>query len=675
VGFKDEGFTISDQRLVMKRLGECLIQAGLMTQEDLQQALAEQRRTGERIGAVLVRLNFATEKQVTKALAYQLGLPYVSLTDEPPERSAIVLIPRDIARERVCVAVRRESNLLTVATADPLSPSLAQDLEVLTGHAIKQVVATASDIADSIASGYPPLPIVTLGAGERVGAVAVERTIDSSAVHPTPIGGEESFETTRAPDKGSDAHPSVAVDDLLALVVNRAIASGATDLHIDPRPHGVIVRHRIDGALTEPLDLPQWAHQALADRIAQLAGFDGDKDRSPRDDRVRFTSGDTEVEFRAYRLPTLLGDKFVLRFIGRRKAPLPLDELGLSAGAMEVVRDLLRHSHGLILVAGPSASGKTTTLASLLNAIESDSRSIVTLEGTIEYQIPGANQTQLSETATTSGAALLRAILQQDPDVLLIANLGDGDIVRIAVEAAEKRQLVVAGVHADTPSSAATRLAEAPVERSVIASSLIGVIGQRLVRRLCIACRRQYTPDAETLRLLAIPEASAAEMVLYHAVGCDECHLTGYKGRIAVYEVMQITDRVRRLIAQGSAADLVRATALDDGMVPLNEDGLAKVKAGVTTADELLRVVTAVRDARMPCPGCGGAVAVDFKVCPRCAHRLGGGCHKCGRELQSDWDYCPYCAATAHKKKKKSKEHKTVDLPGSNVAEFKNQNR
>jgi type IV pilus assembly protein PilB len=659
----------------MKKLGECLIQAGLITPEDLHGALAEQRRTGERIGAVLVRLNLATEKQVTKALAYQLGLPYVSLTDDPPERSAIVLIPRDVARERVCVAVRRESNLLTVATADPLSPSLAQDLEVLTGHAIKPVVATASDIADSIASGYPPVAIVALGAGERLGAVAMEGAIESPPVHPTPSGVEESFESTGAPDLRTVAHSSVAADDLLTLVMNRAIASGATDLHIDPRQHGVIVRHRIDGALTEPLDLPQWAHEALADRIAQLAGFDPADDRLPRDGNVRFSNGDIDVEFRAFRLPTLLGDKFVLRFVGQRKAPFPLDELGLSAGAMEVVRDLLRHSHGLILVAGPSTSGKTTTLASLLSSIESDSRSIVTLEDRIEYQIPGANQTQVNETATLNGDALLRAILRQDPDVLLIANLGDGGIVRIAIEAAEKRQLVVAGVHADTPSAAVTRLAEAPVERSVIGSTLIGVIAQRLVRRLCMACRRQYTPDAETLRLLAIPEASAAEMVLYHAVGCDECHSTGYKGRIAVYEVMQITDRMRRLIAQGSAEDLVRATALDDGMVPLGEDGLAKVKAGITTADELLRVVTAVRAARAACPECGGAVAVDFKVCPRCAHRLGGGCHKCGRDLQPDWDYCPYCAATAHKKKKKSKEHKTVDLPGSNVAEFKNQNR
>jgi len=630
----------------MRKLGECLIQAGLITQEDLQAALAEQQRTGERLGAVLVRLNLATEKQVIKALAHQLGLPYVSLTDDPPERSAMVLIPKDIALERVCVGLRRQENLLTVATTDPLSASLARDLEILTGHTIKQVVATASDIIDSIMSGYPAAPVTTLAAAERALAA--------------PMGDEPSTQTIES------AVP--VVDDLLELVIHRAIASGATDLHIDPRQHGLIVRHRVDGVLTEPLDLPQWAHAPLAGRIAQLAGLN--ESQLPQNGRVRLTSGDTVVEFLAFRLRTLFGDKFVFRFIGARKAPLPIEELGLSAGAMEAVCDLLRHSHGLILVVGPSSSGKATTLASLLSSIDSDSRNIITIEDSIEYQIPGANQTQLDETA--SSAAHLSAILQQDPDVLLIGNLGERDTAELAIQAAEKRQLVVAGMHADFAPSSVARLADAAVEPSSMSSALIGVIAQRLVRRLCTTCRRQYTPGAETLRALGIPEASAAEMVFYHAVGCDECHRTGYRGRIALYEVMRITDQLRRLIAESAGEDLLRQAAIDVGMVPLGEDRLAKVKAGITTADELLRVVAEVRAPRVACPGCGAAVATDFKVCPRCAHRLSSGCHKCGRGLQADWDYCPYCAATTHKKKKKSKDHKAMDVPGSNVAEFKN---
>jgi len=664
----------------MKKLGESLIQAGLITQEDLQTALTEQRRTGERIGAVLVRLNLATEKQVTKALAHQIGLPYVSLTDAPPERSALVLIPRDIAQQRVCVAVKQEKNLLTVATADPLSINLARDLEVLTGHTIRQVVATSSDILDTIASGYVAPAAGITGAAARVLTVPA-MTPDGGP--PTSIEAPAESRSTEAPTplepigsigRRPDSDSLIAVDDLLGLIVKRAIASGATDLHIDPREHGVVVRNRIDGVLTEPLDLPQWAHEVLVGHIKQLAGL-GLDDSRPQEGRARVTTGGTDIEFRAFTLPTVFGEKVVLRFLGLRKAPVPLEELGLPARAIEVVRDLLRHSHGLIVVAGPSLSGKTTTLASAVSSIDAESRNIVTIEGAIEYLIPGANQTQLTDTATSNLAASLDAILQQDPDVLLIGELAGGDTVRVAMEAAEKRQLVLAGFHADSAPSALTRFAEVAVEPSLAGSALIGVIAQRLVRRLCVACRRQYTPDAATLRALSIPEASAAEMVFYHAVGCEECHHTGYKGRIAVFEVMRVTDRLRRLIAHGPGEDLVREAAIEAGMVPLGEDGVAKVKAGITTSDELQRVLTRVRDVRVPCPACGGAVAIDFNVCPKCAHRLSGGCHKCGRGLQPEWDYCPYCAATTHKKKKKSKEHKTLDLPGSNVAEFKNQNR
>ena len=665
----------------MRQLGEYLIQAGVITQEDLQTALAEQRRTGERIGAVLVRLNLATEKQVTKALAHQLGLPYISLAYDPPDRSALVLIPRNIAQQRLCVAVKREKDRLIVATADPLSTSLAHDLEALTGHAISQVVATASDILDSIASGYPPAPVATTGTAEAVltGPLITTEGVVSASIEPLPAESisaetEQSFGPIGPTDR-VDAGSLTAVEDLLALIVNRAIASGATDLHIDPREHGVIVRHRLDGVLAEPLDLPQWAHEVLVAHIKQLAGLNLGETPLLQEGRARVNTGSTDVEFRAFTLRTLFGDKVVLRFLGLRKAPLPLEELGLPARAMEVVRDFLRHSHGMILVAGPSLSGKTTTLASVVSSIEAESRNIVTIEGAIGYLVAGANQTQLNATATFSLAHSLDAILRQDPDVLLIGDLVEAEAARIAMQAAEKRQLVLAGLHADSAPSAVTRFAEMALEPSLVGSALIGVIAQRLVRRLCEACRRQYTPDAETLRSLSIPEASASEMVFYHAAGCDQCHHTGYKGRIALYEVMRITDRLRRVIAQGAREDIVREAAIDAGMVPLGEDGLAKVKAGITTPDELQRVVTRGGGVRVACPECGGAVAIDFNVCPKCAHRLSGGCHKCGRGLQQEWDYCPYCAAAAHKKKKKSKEHKTLDLPGSNVAEFKNQNR
>jgi type IV pilus assembly protein PilB len=659
---------LREKTVVPKKIGESFIQAGLITPEELHAALAEQTRTGERIGAVLVRLHLATEKQVTKALAYQADLRYVSLTEDPPERAAIVLIPRHVALDRVAVGVRLHNDALVVAAADPMSPDLVKDLALLTGRAITQVMATRSDILESIASGYPA-SVASTG-GTDPGVISPVADVPVDVVDPRSASLE--VRDNAQMDIASDA---AAVDDLLALVVNRAVATGATDVHIDPRERGVVVRHRIDGVLTGALDLPQWAHERLLARVKELGGLDASETRWPQQGLVCVRVEERDVEFRAFTVGTLFGERIVLRLLGRRKTPPPLEELGFSAGAMEAVRGLLRHPHGLIVVAGPGVSGRTTTLASAAAALDSDVTTIVSLEERMEYLIRGANQTRAPHLAERTTAAMLEAILEQDPDIVVIGDMREPDVAKVAMHAAQKRQLVLASVHADSAPAAAARLGSLVPDSSVAGSVLVGVIAQRLVRRLCVACRRQYTPDADTLRTLGIAESSAAEMIFYHAVGCDECHQTGYRGRIAIYEVMRASDTVRRLIAQRAGEDRLQEAAIQSGMVPLGDDGLGKVKAGITTADELLRVVTEIRRARPACPECSGAIGVDFKVCPRCGHRVNAGCLKCGRTLQPDWEFCPYCATITRKRKKKVKDHKTLDLPTSNVAEFKNQNR
>jgi type IV pilus assembly protein PilB len=284
----------------------------------------------------------------------------------------------------------------------------------------------------------------------------------------------------------------------------------------------------------------------------------------------------------------------------------------------------------------------------------------------------------VNEKAKLTFASALRAILRQDPDVVLVGEIRDQETAKIAMQAAQTGHLVLSTLHTDDAPSTITRLMDMGMEPYVIASALIGVVAQRLVRRLCTACRRQYTPEADTLRTLNITEAEAAQFVFYRATGCEECNHTGYRGRIALYEVMRVSDKVRRLIAQKVGEDIVRDAAVGAGMITLGEDGLAKVKAGITTAEELLRVVTEVREMRTLCPGCAGAVAVDFMACPHCGHRLNAGCGKCGRALQPGWQFCPFCATTQAPKlsKKKLREQgRTLELPASNVAEFKNQNR
>jgi type IV pilus assembly protein PilB len=670
---------------VRKKIGECLIQAGLITEDDLRTALVEHKRTGERLGVVLVRMNLATEKQIAKALAFQLGFPYINLSENPPDPAAVILIPKDVALKRICVAVGLEKNLLTVAMSDPLLFSLVQDLEFQTGYRIKQVVSTRGDIVDAIETGYPDKALIR-ATPQTGGDLAVTASAPPARVRQADEGPRGETALARRPEESvfepvaglKERSESAPIIDLVDLVVKSAIKSKASDVHVEPMEKGVLIRHRLDGLLKEVMDLPKWVHEGLIARLKIMAGMDIAEKRLPQDGRLRSTAEDgTEVDFRVSTLRTLFGEKVVMRVLDHRKGVPALEEIGMSAAALEEVRQFLRHQHGMILVVGPTGSGKTTTLSSSLRSVQSEKTNIITIEDPIEYQIAGVNQTQINEKIKLTFASALRSILRQDPDVILLGEIRDAETAKIAMQAAQTGHLVLSTLHTDDAPSVVTRLTDIGAEPFVIASALVGVVAQRLVRRLCVHCRRQYTPAPEVLRSLNIPEPEAAVIPFYKSVGCDQCNHTGYRGRIGIYEVMRITDKLRRLISTKAPEDQLREAAVAGGMVTLGEDGLAKVKSGVTTPEELLRVVTEVREMRTLCTQCGCAVGVDFNACPQCGKRLGGGCPHCGRAMQPGWNFCPYCSRSTETKRAPKRlrdrdpREGRRELPAGNVAEFK----
>jgi len=676
---------------VRKKIGECLVQAGLITEADLQTALAEHKRSGERLGAVLVRMNLATERQIAKALAYQLGFAYVNLSENAADPAAVILIPKEVALKRTCIAIGVEKNLLTVAMSDPLLFTLVQDLEFQTGYRIKQVVSTKQEIVDAIHQSYPDKALARLG--QHGSGIAVQVTPPRAgqpgeggthggmlAPIPEQTGlaqrrlEDDVFETTNLKGATPETAPII---DLVDLVIKSALKSRASDIHIEPTETNVVVRHRLDGLLKEVMDLPKWVHEGFVARMKIMGGMDIAEKRLPQDGRIRVAADDgQEVDFRASTLRTIFGEKLVLRILDNRKGVPPLEELGFSAASLEQIRFFLRHQHGMILVVGPTGSGKTTTLCSALTSVRSERTNIITIEDPVEYQIPGVNQTQINDKIKLTFASALRSILRQDPDVVLVGEIRDQETARIAMQAAQTGHLVLSTLHTDDAPSCVTRLTDIGIEPYVGASALIGVIAQRLMRRLCMHCRRPYTPDHETLRAMNVPEAEAGALTFYRAVGCEHCNHTGYRGRVGIYEIMHVSDKLRRLIAQKGSEAQLRDAAMAGGMISLGEDGLLKVKAGMTTPEELLRVVTEVRETHALCPECGANVSPDFAACPSCGHRVGGGCPHCHKPLQSGWKFCPYCAKTTDvssggKRAKKLREQRQMQLPAANVAEFK----
>jgi type IV pilus assembly protein PilB len=622
-----------------KRLGQILIERELLTDEDLERAIEEQKRTGEMLGAILVRLTLVDEKVLLECLHSQLGLPLVDLDQTVPDEEVLTTVREELAKKYLAIPIELESKrTLVVAMADPLNAAAIDDLRFHTGLFIKPVLASMSQIREAIERHYH----LDNSMNEVIQSIITnEDEIVVNAVH-------ESEERQAIDEllREAEGRPIVRLANWL---LRRAVELRASDIHIEPQHNELVVRLRVDGLLREEQRLPKWTQSAIVSRLKVLANLDIAEKRQPQDGRLAAEIAGRRVDMRVSTLPLTNGEKIVMRLVDASKAMVDLGALGLSNRDLGAVRKFLSRPQGIILVTGPTGSGKSTLLYSALKHLQHVTRNITTVEDPVERQITGINQVQVDERAKKTFANALRAILRQDPDVIMIGEIRDRETAQIAFRASVTGHLVLSTVHTNDAAGAVTRLIDMGLEPFMVASSLVGVVSMRLVRVLCPKCKEAYTVEASALnRLSGNVDPEAGPVKMWKGAGCPACHGSGFSGRSGIYEVLAVDDRIRSLIVRGAPDSEIKTAAVDAGMRPIGEDGLEKVFAGTTTLDEVTRVVYLAEQGVKVCGGCSAVISQEFEYCTACGHFVGEHCERCHRRWDPAWRFCPACGHEAH---------------------------
>ncbi len=553
----------------MKQLADILLDGGLVTAEQLEAAAGEQVRAGRSLGRVLVDLGIVTESQLVAALATQIGLPFVDLSDYPVDGSAVAAIPDTVARRYTALGIGYEEGRIVVAMADPANVIAVDDIRSLTGREVKPVVATKADILNAI-NRYHRMD------GDLDD---LSMTLDANAEDDDLSSIKEIV----------DEAPIVKFVNLL---ITQAVQDRASDIHIEPSERDLRVRFRIDGVLHEVMHSPKTIQAGVISRLKIMSEMDIAERRVPQDGRMSVSVSGKKIDLRVATLPTVWGEKVVMRILDNSTAMLKLSDLGFRDSNYERFSQSFTRPYGMILVTGPTGSGKSTTLYATLNIVTSVEKNVITVEDPVEYRIPGISQMQTNPKAGLTFARALRSILRADPDIVLLGEVRDHETAQISIEAALTGHLVLTTLHTNDSPSAISRLVEMGIEPFLVGSALDCVLAQRLARRLCSKCREPYTPSAETLRTARFPWQEGTTIpTLYRAVGCAACSKTGYRGRLALHEVMAVTEEIERLAVERASADVIGRMAREQGMETLRDDGMAKVLAGITSLEEVLRVV------------------------------------------------------------------------------------
>jgi type IV pilus assembly protein PilB len=552
-----------------KRLGQILVESGTLTPEKLDLALREQKQTGEKLGVTLQRLGICSEREIARVLASQAGVECVDLTRLEIDRVVLLNVPRDYAEAKSLLPLRLRGSTLQVAMANPLDLATTDELARLTGKYIEVVHAPESEIKDAILRHFGG----ESGAGDDIPGLveAARRALDA--------GG----------NLGHEDSPYIRLVDGL---MRQGVSEGATDIHIEPEEKVLRCRYRIDGRLVQGAVLPQELLPIVVTRVKIMAEMNISESRVPQDGRILFDTGRKKVDMRVSTFPTVHGETIVCRILDKEALIVGLDRLKMPAPMLETFKRDITRPNGIILVTGPTGSGKTTTLYSALTFLNRPDTKIITLEDPVEYELPVINQAQVNTAKGFTFAKGLRAILRQDPDILLVGEIRDVETAQLAIRAALTGHLVFSTLHTNSAAGAIPRLLDMGIEPFLLSATLVAVVAQRLVRQVCDGCGETVVPDEAQLALLGLDAAAMAGANIRAGRGCNLCRHTGFRGRMAVFEYLNIDVNLRRMIAERREAAELERFARDAGQTSLRDDAIAKFRDGRTTLSEVLRVVS-----------------------------------------------------------------------------------
>jgi type IV pilus assembly protein PilB len=554
----------------MRNLGQILVDRGLITPQQLLEADEEHQESGRSLGRVLVEKRFVTEKDLVAALATQIGMGFIDLEDAEVDGRAATMLSETIMRRHGVLPVGFEDGKLVVAMSDPSNVVALDDVRTITKMEIKPVVATKDDVVNAIGKYASMTEDIEAMAGDIAGIDDDEGDLsDIKAV------------TEEAP-----------IVKFVNLLISQAVADGASDIHIEPGERDLRVRYRIDGVLHEVMRSPKSIQAGVISRLKIMADVDIAERRIPQDGRMGVSVSGKQIDLRFSTLPTVYGEKVVMRVLDKTSVLLELSDLGFLDHNHKRFEEAYLKPYGMILVTGPTGSGKSTTLYATLNVVNQPGVNIITTEDPVEYRLPGISQVQVNNKVGLTFASALRSILRQDPDVVLVGEMRDRETAHIGIEAALTGHLVLSTLHTNDAPSAVTRLTEMGIEPFLVGSAVDCVLAQRLARKVCSKCMDMVRPEAEMLKAAGFDDDIVSERPeVPRAVGCSACSNTGYRGRLAVHEVMTVTEEIERLAVARASTEEINRVAIEQGMRQLREDGLAKVLLGRTTIEEIGRVV------------------------------------------------------------------------------------